>query len=387
MTAARTFEYEERTVYPPYKGSDSSYAYYSASNNSFTVNHRPGDQEFNKQSHDVYTACHEMKHRDNLQAGMYAYALNPEQAYKVNMHDEISANIAQLIAVRDEYLKTGNIDVLDNEPRFKFYKDAILNGEINPHSTKKEDFDREMRLIANGTKDMWIKKYSHSNTYTKQNAVSGAYNCERNNKHSEYYNSNYERAKKIAYGNIGGVDFTKYMQGDVEIPPKGRELLNDNLKKITKDGRKAFYEANADIIMAEYFEREDDNLLVKAAGRKVKNEPINPINKRPPKYPPNAKIEQRQIPDMRTNIIQKPLAYILQQERNAINVQKINNIFGHKPPRTNSQNGHPHSSAETGRPNKPNKPSHGSTGTNRPDKPSKLINIIRNRKRNSGNSF
>lgn len=43
---------------------------------------------------------HEQKHRDNYSAGMYEYAVSSEQAYKLNMHDEISANIASLIVLR-----------------------------------------------------------------------------------------------------------------------------------------------------------------------------------------------------------------------------------------------------------------------------------------------
>ena len=50
---------------------------------------------------------HEQKHIDNASKGMYSYALSKEQVYKINMWDEISANMAALIALRDEYLKNG----------------------------------------------------------------------------------------------------------------------------------------------------------------------------------------------------------------------------------------------------------------------------------------
>lgn len=56
---------------------------------------------------------HEQKHRDNYAAGMYAYAVSPEQAYKLNMHDEISANMASLLVLRQKYIETGDLSVFD----------------------------------------------------------------------------------------------------------------------------------------------------------------------------------------------------------------------------------------------------------------------------------
>lgn len=55
---------------------------------------------------------HEQKHQDNRSQGIYEYALSPEQAYKTEMNDEISANMASLVYLRDKYLKTGDISVL-----------------------------------------------------------------------------------------------------------------------------------------------------------------------------------------------------------------------------------------------------------------------------------
>ncbi len=339
MTATRTFEYQHVIV----DESCNVAAFYSRKNNSFTVNHKLNNPQFNKESHDIPTACHEMKHKDNQLEGIQAYALSPEQAYKVKMHDEISANIAALISLREEYLKTGDINVFDAEPRFKFYKEAILNGEINPKSKYKEDFDKEMSLIANGTKDMWMKKCA--NSYLESNSTNAAYLCELDNKHAAYYDQNYARAKKVAYGNIGGVDFSQYMKEDVEIPPKGKELLDQKVAQVRKQGRKEFYSVNADIIDADYFEREDEDIEYKAYNTAVKNEPINPINTKPPRYPKGAKIEQKQIPDLRQKIIKQPTAYHTRpNQSNAVSgvmhadsgkISRLLNALGKQKPKPN----------------------------------------------------
>ena len=203
---------------------DYAYGYFNVSKNSITINYLENDEEFNKWSKSKAVIIHEQKHRDNYNQGMYAYALSVEQAYKIDMHDEISANMASLIYLRDEYLRTGDISVFDEcGMRFSFYTDAIKNGEINPFSNSKEDFDKDMSLIANGTRDMWVKYYRRT-AYVELNSNSALCYGEKNGTHAEFYDQNYERAKKIAY-TIGGVDFTKYMDKDVEIPEEGKKRI------------------------------------------------------------------------------------------------------------------------------------------------------------------
>ena len=195
--------------------------YFTGSKNSITINYLEDNENFNKPGKSKVVLIHEQKHRDNQNQGMLEYALSVEHAYKVDMHNEISANMASLIYLRDEYLKTGDISVFDEyDKRFSFYTDAIKNGEINPFSNSKEDFDKEMSLIANGTRDMWVSEFGRD-LYIKQNSNSALYYGETDGKHAEFYDENYERAKKIAY-NIGGIDFTQYLDKDVEIPEQGK---------------------------------------------------------------------------------------------------------------------------------------------------------------------
>lgn len=198
--------------------------YFTQHARSITLNYDEKNDDFNLWSKRGITLQHEQKHRDNYNQGMYEYALSPEQAYKIEMHDEISANMAGLFEVREEYLQTGDMSVFDKKgrERYGYYADAVKKGEINPFSNKKEDFDKEMALIANGTRDMWMRDFA--NIYVDYGVNDAKYYGEKDGKHAAYYDQNYERARKIAY-TIGGVDFTQYMDKDVEIPEAGKRRI------------------------------------------------------------------------------------------------------------------------------------------------------------------
>ena len=201
-------------------------AYFSPDKNTITTNYMLGrDNSFNESDN---VLLHEQKHRDNSAAGLYSYAVSPEQAYKLNMHDEISATMAELIYFREKYLETGDISVFDGKGSFfDFYKQAVEKGEIKPGSPYKEDFEKDMALIVNGTRDTWEKKYA--GLYNDYSMWHAKYSSGRSGKFAEYYDQNYQRGMEIAY-TIGGVDFTKYMDRDAEIPAIGKldlKMLND----------------------------------------------------------------------------------------------------------------------------------------------------------------
>ena len=204
--------------------------YFTPDERTVTINYQEGNEEFNDWSQSPTVLIHEQKHRDNYSQGIYEYVLSSEQAYKVNMHDEISANMASLLYLRDEYLKTGNMAVFEQENgRFAFYTDAIKKGEINPFSSKEEDFDKEMALIVNGTRDMWVRDFASTDSYLSTGKWYAQHRGEADGKHAAFYDENYDRAKKIMY-TIGGVDFTKYMDNDVDIPSDGKRKIYKGVK-------------------------------------------------------------------------------------------------------------------------------------------------------------
>ena len=249
---------------------------------------------------------HEQKHIDNASKGMYSYALSKEQTYKINMWDEISANIAALIALRDEYLKNGDINIFDAEAeKFSFYKEAIIQGKIDPHSPYQEDFDKEMSLIINGTKDMWCEHYGDMYSDISYSHAISTYDWSGHKK--EHYDENYLRARAIAC-NIGGVDFTKYLKKDVEIPQKGKDKL------ATYTETKTFKNiANNDSISERLKQRSKyfRDYIYSSIGISVDNNPINitSTDVRVQQWSPQNRVsdvQRRQILDMNKEINKKP---------------------------------------------------------------------------------
>lgn len=203
--------------------------YFTRGRNAITVNYIPGNTKWNEWTESENVAIHEQKHRDNASQGFYAYAVSPEQAYKREMHDEISANMASLIALRQRYLETGDLTLFDRveNGRFAFYKQAIEKGEIKPNSPYQEDFDKEMRLIVNGTQKMWIENFGNG-SYIENGTYHYLAEGDFEGKYAAYWDENYQNALKIAY-NIGGVDFTKYIDKDVEMPENANTEIMKNL--------------------------------------------------------------------------------------------------------------------------------------------------------------
>lgn len=244
-------------------------AYFTAHRGNITRNHF--ENETNQWQESLQFMAHEEKHRSNYNKGMYAYATSVEQTYKLNMHDEISANIVELLELREEYLRTGDINVFTkndlpvydengnripgkNMQRFKFYQDALRKKEINPSNTNQADFDKEMSLIMNGTQQMWLEKLSEP--YAPQNNSYALANYQRAGTRMKPNEENYQRGLDIAY-TIGGVNFKKYMQHDVECHDTQVKQIDQNIAKGLEDpifGRKpSFPSYQQNMSLEEYY--------------------------------------------------------------------------------------------------------------------------------------
>lgn len=111
-------------------------------------------------------SIHEGTHQDNQNSGLKDYGISNFQFAKVCIHDEISAHIAELLEMRDRYLKTG--DISEIAPRYKFYINALKQKQIAPKSDEIPS-EQECRLIANGMRDWWCRanqKYYEKNHTT-----------------------------------------------------------------------------------------------------------------------------------------------------------------------------------------------------------------------------
>ena len=171
-------------------------------------------------------------HNDDIHYRTHFY-YTPLEYYKLCMHDEISANIAALLTARYEYLaaptKAKRKEISDRykSTYLKFYFEAIEKGKVNPLSKKKDDFEAEMEFIANGTQEMWMRKFSgtySSRTYRMlQNYVARCGLIEDSRK-------NYNFVLNYMY-TIGGVNFAKYMKKDINTADD-KVKLAEQLRKV-----------------------------------------------------------------------------------------------------------------------------------------------------------
>lgn len=158
------------------------------------------------------TLVHESGHREN--ADVYHLAMSPEQVFRVDRFDEVGQKIRELVLRRNEYLKTGNIEVFNDDSKdFSYYADAVKNGEITPFESARDirSFDREMSFIMNQTMEEWNNKYGRF--YEKQSAAKAKeYFC-RVGKYARSDEQNYNKALERIL-TIGGVNFNKYRETD-----------------------------------------------------------------------------------------------------------------------------------------------------------------------------
>ncbi len=194
--------------------------YYTSATNTITMNYHEADKwllNWEKNSHDVIL-YHEQKHRSNANKGFKSenIRVSPEQYYKLCMADEISANMAGLVYLREEYIKTGDINVFDKEnERYSFYKEAVQKGEVNPLSSDPKDFEKDMSLIMNGTQEMWMAEFA--GMYSKNHIAMTEYYLRYGKGNFKDNEAEYQKQLDIAY-TIGGVNFKQYMQKDMNTP-------------------------------------------------------------------------------------------------------------------------------------------------------------------------
>lgn len=110
------------------------------------------------------TEEHERQHFLNEIAGILQAGQSFNNKFIECCTDELSANIRQLLAQRENYLKRGR-NPEQITPRFSFYAELINNGTIKPYAnilTKKE-----LSLIGNGVFDCWMEEKFE--TYLQKN--------------------------------------------------------------------------------------------------------------------------------------------------------------------------------------------------------------------------
>lgn len=233
-TPIRSVAYFTDTLYQStstlmYYVSDKIYRNYVEGNNSFRMQ--------------IPYFAHEDWHKHNCYSGFrYKYEYSPMEYYKLCMHDEITANLVAVLSMRYEYLSSKDKEavIAKYEKTYaSFYFKAIKEGKINPESTNPADNEQEWKFLANETKNMWMKLYSEHYSPTTLKMM---YAYIQRNGICPSAPKNYKGVKKYMY-QIGGVDFDKYIEADIDCPDIKPQIV-DKLSKVLslKNENKDFVE-------------------------------------------------------------------------------------------------------------------------------------------------
>lgn len=192
---------------------------------------------------------HEQKHADNYSKGFRSLQMTPSQYAKLCAHDEISANLCQLLTLRYEYLGAptpeARKDVINKykKTKFSYYFEAIEKGIIFPESREEVDKKQEWSFIYNETSKMWMRDLWPRYLPSITGMVERYLNRCNPDVSEAVQKKGYEKALKIMYGNIGGVDFRKYMEKDIDLDNHTFEMMDDFVKvNVFKGDKKEYLE-------------------------------------------------------------------------------------------------------------------------------------------------
>lgn len=231
-TPTRKIDYQVDTL--KQESLNSTIAYFTPRNNTITVNHTLNENSPLEKSKS--TKAHEQKHRDNQAAGIGSLPMSLEQHYKINMHDEISATMAELLHIRQEYINAPTSEdrkkILERSDarKFYYYTNALKKGKLNPFTPNIAEFEKEMKFIAVETQTFWMENFA--DYYDKHQICDETLLYFYRHDYEELKDNpkNYATARKSAY-TIGGIDFSQYVN---DIPcinkniPKADKLLTAN---------------------------------------------------------------------------------------------------------------------------------------------------------------
>ena len=274
---------------------------------------------------------HEEQHRINNKKGISVYdiKISPDQFFKLCAADEISANMAELIYLREEYIKTKDLSLFDkDEKKFEFYKEAVQRGNINPLSSDPKDFNKDMSLIMNGTQKMWLTKYL-PNYQQQLRTQTSAYIISNDRQIFAKDDSTFQALMDKTY-TLGGVNFNKYNEQNllennpIIITEPQRLFRQENLEKtLDGDGKEDWGDVARLMITTSQNEDITDEKSLKNY-LKEKNSKGAEYNNYLKNYPlwenetkRTSKILYTNVLDMEKNIIKKPQQSSAESQKNS----------------------------------------------------------------------
>lgn len=149
---------------------------------------------------------HEYQHFLNAKAGIMKSGHSYETKFSHACMDEVSANIAQLLEQRKNYVKTGDLNRITD--RFKFYRHWVL---MQPQPLSSEIGEAEKKMIATGIFDTWKK--DKFEVYEKNNFEIAKFRLSRADYNGCTDHPQDHRQIMHDVFHINGIDFYKYING------------------------------------------------------------------------------------------------------------------------------------------------------------------------------
>ena len=179
--------------------------------------------------------AHEAQHMHQHEKVNFDADMSLAQRYKLHCYKEIGANIAEVLQIRTMYKEAQTEEERDKilEKAPDFYKKAVKEGKINPLSEQVSDFDKEMKFIANEMTNYWMDRYA--SFYDKDHVHMTCAFCENywNDKGGKPNDNNYNEGVSAVL-TMGGIDFSKYLEKDIECYNKGILKVDEEIQKGTK---------------------------------------------------------------------------------------------------------------------------------------------------------
>ncbi len=219
-------------------------AYYSLGSNTITDNIFEGQEQSIESTLSVL--AHEAEHMHQHEKVNFSADMSLEQHYKLCCYKEIGAQVAGLLQLREMYKEAqtdeekANILKEGKKEGYEDYFSKLENGEINPLSDKKEDFDKEMSVIVNSVADSWMN--FKSSVYDKAHVDGALENARKGNVLPN--DENYKKGVSLIL-TMGGIDFSQYLNGDIACY------------------NKSIIDADKRIQNGEYFENVSSNVMEK----------------------------------------------------------------------------------------------------------------------------
>ncbi len=207
-------------------------AYYRVANNTITDNVHEGRPKSEERILSIL--AHEAEHMHQHEKVNFSADMSLEQHYKLHSYTEIGAQIAGLLQLREMYKEAKTEEekkkIIKNgkDAVYRDYFEAIEKGELNPQAETKEDFDKEMKFIANSVSKNWMNVWANEYDDDHLSMVVGDISeCDSSN--LKQNDENYKKGVQMIL-TMGGIDFSSYLDNDIECHNKSMLAADNEIK-------------------------------------------------------------------------------------------------------------------------------------------------------------